>query len=110
MEELARFSRVETTQPPYHLFRREIEDEILPYAMDHDIGVLVYGAMAHGLLTGTMTSDTKLAPDDWRASSPDFVGETFRRNLAAIDAALVDARPVWGPHPEGMPTQEGGKR
>src|SRR5947207_11796519 len=85
MEELARFSRVETTQPPYHLFRREIEDEILPYAMDHDIGVLVYGAMAHGLLTGTMTSETKLAPDDWRASSPDFTGETFRRNLAVVE-------------------------
>ena len=48
IEELARFGRVETLQPPYHVFRREIEDETLPYAMDHDIGVLVYGAMAHG--------------------------------------------------------------
>ncbi len=168
MEEFARFGRLETVQPPYHLFRREIEDEILPYAMDHDLGVLVYGAIAHGLLTGTMTPETRFAPDDWRANSPDFTGETFRRNLAvverlkavakdrgitlpqlavawtlahpaiqvtivgarrpvhleeaaaaadidlapedlaAIDAALGDAAPVWGPHPEGMPTQEGG--
>src|SRR5204862_6645452 len=45
MEELARFGRVETVQPPYHLFRRDIEDEILAYAMDHDLGVLVYGSM-----------------------------------------------------------------
>ncbi|MDP9330422.1 MAG: aldo/keto reductase [Actinomycetota bacterium] len=164
MEELARFGRVETLQPPYHLFRREIEDEILPYAMDHDIGVLVYGAMAHGLLTGTMTPESRFARDDWRASSPDFAGESFPRNLAvverlktvaqqrgitlaqlaiawtlahpavqvtiigarrpihleesataadieltvedlaAIDAARADAIPVWGPHPEGMPT------
>jgi aryl-alcohol dehydrogenase-like predicted oxidoreductase len=168
MEELARFGRVETVQPPYHLFRREIEDEILPYAMDHDIGVVVYGAMAHGLLTGTMTPKTRFAQDDWRASSPDFTGETFRRNLAvverlktvaqqrgitlpqlavawtlahpavhvtivgarrsvhleesaaaagielapddlaAIESALTDATPVWGPHPEGMPPQSGG--
>ncbi len=168
MEELVRFGRVETLQPPYHLFRREIEDEILPYAMDHDFGVLAYGAMAHGLLTGTMTPETTFASDDWRASSPDFAGETFARNLAvverlktvaqqrgitlaqlavawtlahpavqvtiigarrpihleesaaaadieftaedlaAIDAVLADAIPVWGPHPEGMPTQEGG--
>jgi aryl-alcohol dehydrogenase-like predicted oxidoreductase len=168
IEDLARVGRVETLQPPYHLFRREIEDEILPYAMDHDIGVLVYGAIAHGLLTGTMTPGTAFAPDDWRASSPDFTGETFRRNLAvvdrlkgfaaqrgitlpqlavawtlahpavhvtivgarrpvhleetaaaaaivlapedlaAIDAALADAIPVWGPHPEGMPSQGGG--
>jgi hypothetical protein len=47
-QELARFGRVETLQPPYHLFRREIEDEILPYTMDHDLGVLVYGGMAPG--------------------------------------------------------------
>lgn len=167
MEELARFGRLETLQPPYHLFRREIEEEILPYAMDHDIGVLGYGAMAHGLLTGTMTPETRFAGDDWRAESPDFGGETFRRNLgvverlktvaeargitlpqlavawtlaqpavqvtivgarrpvhleesaaaadikfapedlAAIDAVLADATPVWGPHPEGMPTQGG---
>jgi len=40
MEEFARFGRLETVQPPYHLFRREIEDEILPYAMDHALGVL----------------------------------------------------------------------
>jgi aryl-alcohol dehydrogenase-like predicted oxidoreductase len=136
--------------------------------MEHDIGVLVYGAMAHGLLTGTMTTETTFASDDWRASSPDFAGETFPRNLAvverlktvaqqrgitlaqlavawtlahpavqvtiigarrpihleesaaaadieftaedlaAIDAVLADAIPVWGPHPEGMPTQERG--
>ena len=167
-DELAGFGRVETVQPPYHLFRREIEDEILPYAMDHDIGVLVYGAMSHGLLTGTMTPETTFARDDWRATSPDFAGETFRRNLAvvdrlrtiaqqrgitlpqlavawtlaypavqvtivgarrpahldesaaasdivltpddlaAIEAVLADATPVWGPHPEGMPRQEGG--
>lgn len=29
-------------------------------------------------------------------------------DLAAIEAALADATPVWGPHPEGMPSQEGG--
>lgn len=50
---------VETLQPPYHLFRRDIEAAILPYARDHDIGVLVYGALAHGLLTGTLTAETR---------------------------------------------------
>src|SRR3989442_8764729 len=76
MEELARFGRVETVQPPYHLFRRDIEDEILPYAMDRDIGVLAYGSMAHGLLTGTMSPQTSFAGDDWRAPSPDFTRES----------------------------------
>lgn len=49
---------METVQPPYHLFRRDIEVELLPYAREHDIGVLVYGPLAHGLLSGTMHADT----------------------------------------------------
>ncbi len=75
---------IDTVQPPYHAFRREIEASILPFAAEHGIGVLVYGPMAHGLLTGRMTSDTTFAPDDWRAKSELFTGETFRRNLAVV--------------------------
>ncbi len=76
---------VETLQPPYHLFRRDIEGSILPYAAEHGIGVLVYGPMAHGLLTGRMTEATTFEPSDWRAKSPMFQGETFRRNLRVVD-------------------------
>jgi hypothetical protein len=87
--QLAEFSAtlpVETLQPPYHLFRREIEDDVLPYSREHDIGVLVYGPLAHGLLTGTMTEDTTFAGDDWRATSSVFTGEGYRRNLATVRA------------------------
>jgi aryl-alcohol dehydrogenase-like predicted oxidoreductase len=52
MVELASYGRLETLQPPYHLFRRDIEEHVLPYAEEHDIGVLVYGPLAHGLLSG----------------------------------------------------------
>ncbi len=69
MAELARSCPVETVQPPYHLFRREIERDVLPYAREHDIGVLVYGPLAHGLLTGAMDADTTFAKDDWRSSA-----------------------------------------
>jgi len=76
---------VETLQPPYHLFRRDIEAELLPYAREHDIGVLVYGPLAHGLLTGAMHVDTTFAADDWRSGSPVFKGDAFRRNLEVVD-------------------------
>ncbi|OIJ94118.1 hypothetical protein BIV24_11205 [Streptomyces colonosanans] len=71
-------------QPPYHPFRREIEDAILPYARQHDIGVLVYGPLAHGLLTGTLSKDTAFPADDWRAESSVFRGESYQRNLAVV--------------------------
>jgi hypothetical protein len=84
IDELARFVDVQTLQPPYHLFRREIEAEILPYCAAHDMGVLVYGPMAHGLLSGTMSTDTTFWPDDWRSHSSDFTGQTFAANLAVV--------------------------
>jgi aryl-alcohol dehydrogenase-like predicted oxidoreductase len=76
---------VETVQPPYHLFRRDIEAELLPYAREHDIGVLVYGPLAHGLMSGTMHTDTSFADDDWRSGSPAFQGDAFSRNLQVVD-------------------------
>jgi len=84
MAELERSCRVETVQPPYHLFRREIERDVLPYAREHDIGVLVYGPLAHGLLTGAMDADTTFAGDDWRSGSDLFEGEAFARNLQTV--------------------------
>ena len=86
MEQFAATLPVETLQPPYHLFRRDIEHEVLPYTRAHDIGVLVYGPLAHGLLTGTMTESTTFAADDWRATSPVFTGEGYGHNLAAVHA------------------------
>ena len=85
MAEFARTRPVETLQPPYHLFRRDIEAELLPYAREHDIGVLVYGPLAHGLLSGTMQADVSFADDDWRSGSPAFQGNAFSRNLEVVD-------------------------
>lgn len=89
MDELSRYGRVETDQPPYHMFRRGIEAEILPYAADHDIGVLVYGPLAHGLLSGRMTPETTFPADDWRSHSSDFTAD-------------VPAEPPGGGAPEGV--------
>jgi aryl-alcohol dehydrogenase-like predicted oxidoreductase len=75
---------IDTVQPPYHLFRRDIEESILPFAREHGIGVLVYGPMAHGLLSGRMTESTGFAPDDWRSRSDMFVGDPFKRNLGIV--------------------------
>jgi len=87
-EELAALDAVrpvDTAQSPYHLFRRGIEEELLPYAREHGIGTLVHSPLAGGLLTGRLTADTVFAPGDWRAHSPAFHGEALRRNLALVD-------------------------
>jgi aryl-alcohol dehydrogenase-like predicted oxidoreductase len=92
MEELSRELPVETVQPPYHLFRRQVEEDVLPYAAANDVGVLVYGPLAHGLLGGAMDAETTFPDDDWRSSSPVFQGDEFRRNLAVVEGLARLAR------------------
>ncbi|MFD4254630.1 aldo/keto reductase [Amycolatopsis thermoflava] len=87
-EQLAAFDRtrpVETLQPPYHLFRRAIEDDPLPYCREHDIGVLVYSPLGSGLLTGAFNPRTTFEPGDWRANSSAFQGANFQKNLEVVE-------------------------
>jgi hypothetical protein len=84
--EFATVLPVETVQPPYHLFRRDIEAGLLPYAQAHDIGALVYGPLAHGLLGGAITAATTFGTDDWRSGSPAFTGPGFQRNVEVVAA------------------------
>ncbi|HEX4733072.1 MAG TPA: aldo/keto reductase [Thermoleophilaceae bacterium] len=84
MSEFAQTRPVETLQPPYDLFRRDIEAEVLPYSRGQDIGVLIYGPLAHGLLTGALDENTTFAPGDWRGGAPFFKGEDFRRNVQVV--------------------------
>jgi aryl-alcohol dehydrogenase-like predicted oxidoreductase len=84
MEAFEAVRPVEVLQPPYHLFKRDIEDAILPYARAHDIGVLAYSPLASGLLTGRIDEDATFAADDWRSQAGAFTGEGLRRNMAIV--------------------------
>jgi aryl-alcohol dehydrogenase-like predicted oxidoreductase len=78
-------ARFETLQPPYNIFRRDIEDEILPFCEDNDISVLAYSPLASGLLTGKYLPDSKFDPADHRSANPMFQGEQFEKNLGIIE-------------------------
>jgi hypothetical protein len=82
IEQFAAVWPVETLQPPYNLFHREIETEILSCCADHDIGVLVYGPLTHSLLSGHLRPDSEL--HDWRRRSPRFDGDAYRHNLEVV--------------------------
>ena len=95
---------VETLQPPYHLFRREIEADVLPYAAANDIGVLVYGPLAHGLLSGHLTPDTEFDVDDWRSKSPVFHGDSLRAQPSGCRSSQAPGEPG----ARGQPGSAGG--
>ncbi len=78
---------VETLQPPYSLLKREVEPAILPYAQQHEIGVIVYSPMYSGLLTGAITTDrvARMPDDDWRKRDPNFQPPRLAANLALVE-------------------------
>jgi len=78
---------VTSLQPPYSLIRRQVEADILPFCQAQGIGVVVYSAMASGLLTGAMTQEraANLATDDWRRDNPEFSEPRLSRNLALAE-------------------------
>jgi aryl-alcohol dehydrogenase-like predicted oxidoreductase len=84
MEELSRTIEVETDQPPYNLFNRGVEEDVLPWCREHDIGVLAYGPLSHGLLSGRFDPST-LDEDDWRRGHAPFEGEALERNLEVVE-------------------------
>ena len=79
-------------QVGYHLMRRQVEEAELPWCAAHGVGVLAYGPLAHGLLTGRMDAATTFPPDDWRASSELFADDLFADRIAAVGelAAIAD--------------------
>jgi aryl-alcohol dehydrogenase-like predicted oxidoreductase len=85
MHELERHLKLDALQPPYHIFRREVEKHVLPYCEAHGIGTLAYGPLAHGLLGGSYDEDTEFADDDWRSESSAFSGDVFAHNLEVVD-------------------------
>jgi aryl-alcohol dehydrogenase-like predicted oxidoreductase len=89
-------TRLDAVQPPYNLFEREIEADVLPYARVAGLAVLSYGALCRGLLSGRMTAATTFKGDDLRQVDPKFQGERFRQYLAAVDDLKKLARERFG--------------
>ena len=89
MDELQKTVPLHSLQPPYNLFEREIEQEILPYCRENGIATITYGGLCRGLLTGKMQEDTQFTGDDLRKNDPKFQGERYRQYLNAV--AELDA-------------------
>ena len=94
IEEAMRLRRVDGVQYAWNMFDRRMQAEIFPYCAAQQIGVMAYGSLAYGMLSGTFHPAMQFEESDWRSKSgmlgslnlfrtlfgPDY----FPRNLAAI--------------------------
>jgi len=89
MTECLKHGPLHSLQPPYNMLQRDTDKEILPFCREHNIGVVCYGPMARGLLTGKFQEEPTFPDDDVRRHDGMFKGETFRRNQRIV-AALAE--------------------
>ena len=72
-------------QNEWSLWSRDLEENgQLAAARELGVSIVAYSPLGRGFLTGAITSPDDFAPDDFRRSSPRFMGENFARNLDLV--------------------------
>ncbi len=87
IKRLQKIHPVASLQPPYSMLHREVEDELLAYCAENDIGVVAYSPMQRGLLTGKFSQErlANLPLDDHRRRNPDFHEPQFTATLEFVE-------------------------
>lgn len=96
MDAFRRYSVLHTVQPPYNLFERGAEQDVLPYALQHGLTSLTYGALCRGLLSGSIREDAAFTGDDLRRTDPKFQPPRFAQYLKAVNRLDQLARKQFG--------------
>jgi aryl-alcohol dehydrogenase-like predicted oxidoreductase len=98
MERFRNVAPLHVLQPPYNLFERSIEVDVLPYCRKNRIATFGYGALCRGLLSGRMRQNTAFSGDDLRRTDPKFLEPRFTQYLAAVQRLDRLAQQRFGRH------------
>jgi aryl-alcohol dehydrogenase-like predicted oxidoreductase len=96
MDAFRKAAALSMCQPPYNIFEREIEQDVKPSCERQGVGLMTYGALCRGLLSGKMTRDHQFEGDDLRNIDPKFQQPRFDQYLAAVDKLKAFARDNYG--------------
>jgi aryl-alcohol dehydrogenase-like predicted oxidoreductase len=94
LAEAANYGRIDSLQPPYSLFWRQVEQDAVPYCIKNNISILAYSSLAQGLLTGKFGLSHQFVEGDHRAKNKLFQGENYQR----AQNALKQLRPIAEAH------------
>jgi myo-inositol catabolism protein IolS len=90
LAEASQYGRIDSLQPPYSLFWRQIESDAVPYCVENKISILAYSPLAQGLLTGKFGANHQFAQGDHRSKNKLFQGENYQR----AQKAIAQLRPI----------------
>ena len=77
---------LDADQEKYSMIDRGLEEQSLPYCLKHNVAILAYSPLAHGLLTGKIGPDRTFNEGDLRATRPRFSVDNRRKVAALLDA------------------------
>jgi aryl-alcohol dehydrogenase-like predicted oxidoreductase len=71
-----------------------MQSEIFPYCREHNIGVMAYGSLAYGMLSGTFTEEMTFDKGDWRSKRGQLANLNLFQHLFDSDHYLKNLRAV----------------
>jgi aryl-alcohol dehydrogenase-like predicted oxidoreductase len=86
--------RVDVVQYCWNMFDRRMQKEIFPYCRQNNIGVMAYGSLAYGMLTGTFNEEMTFDKGDWRAKRGQLLNINLFQHLFGPDQFLKNLRAV----------------
>ncbi len=97
LERAVQACQLDSLQPPFNILWREIDDEVLPFCREHNVGIITYSSMAQGLLTGKF-ADASSIPDDIRSRNVLFSEGVFEDCLE-VAGLVADLAKKYGKTP-----------
>ena len=88
LERTAKCGEIVSTQPQYSLLERDIEADVLPYCVEKNLGVLSYGSLAAGVLTGKFKEVPQAEKGDNRANFYPFFKEPHFSKVMKVLAVM----------------------
>ena len=128
IERAEKIAHVDSLQPHFSMLHPKGRDDLLPFCKSNGTGVIAYGPLAFGLLSGTVTADTEFSDDDWRSGKNPMQGYydqfyapgVFEKNLAVVEGLrpiadrlsipLSQLALAWVGHQEGATAAIAGSR
>jgi aryl-alcohol dehydrogenase-like predicted oxidoreductase len=85
VKEASQYIDIISNQVPYSMVKRDIEAELVPYALDAQKSILAYSPLERGLLSGKMKPGYTFEKGDHRANLYFFKDENLNRTNAFLD-------------------------
>ena len=83
LSESLKYASVVSIQSEYSLLERDLEKEIIPFCIDHQIGVLAYSPLGSGILTGKYDQNSRFK--DWRKRGGNFSGKKLKEKISKVE-------------------------